>query len=77
MPLNKIPNSTTIDTFIATEGRPPECKNVNDVLKVASLIRDNFIKSGESTIGMSWYWNTAARAAIIDYWKAKRLAKKD
>lgn len=74
MPLNMIPNSTTIDTFIKKHDRPPEIKNPEDVNEIASLIRHNLIMSMDTT---AWYGYTfhAAKAAIIEYWKAKRLAK--
>ncbi len=74
MALNTIPNSTTIDTFIAKHGRPPEMKNFEDVNEIAALIRHNLIMAMDTT---DWYGYTfyAAKAAIIDYWKAKRLAK--
>jgi len=75
MALNKISNSKTIDTFIEKNGRPPEVKNPKDICEVADLIRDNFIRSGESTSGLGWYWMCAAKETIISYWKAKRLFK--
>lgn len=75
MALNKIPNSTTIDTFIAKNGRPPEMKNFEDVSEIADLIKMNHWKVGDTTAWGGYYMD-AAKAAIIEYWKAKRLAKK-
>ncbi len=74
MALNTIPNSTTVDTFIAKHGRPPEMKNFEDVCEIAELIHTNFILAMDMT-AWSGYYMDAARAAIIAYWKAKRLAK--
>jgi len=74
MALNTIPNSTTITTFIEKYGRAPEMKNFDDVRKIADLIRDNHWKAMDMT-AWSGYYMDAARAAIIAYWKAKRLAK--
>ena len=73
--LNRAPNSTCIFAFIEKYGRAPECKNEDDVLKISDLIRDNFIRSGETT-GGNWYYYPAARQAIIDYWKDCKAAKK-
>lgn len=75
MSINKIPNSTTISSFIEKHGRPPEMKNFEDVCEIADFIRDNHIRAGDAS-GLGWYWMHAAKAAIIDYWKAKRLAMK-
>jgi hypothetical protein len=74
MALNTIPNSTTIDTFIEKYGRVPEMKNFDDVCKIADLIRDNHWKAMDTTAWGGYYMD-AAKAAIIAYWKAKRLAK--
>jgi len=75
MAINTIPNSTTITTFIEKYGRAPETKNFDDVCKIADFIRDNHRRAGDAS-GLGWYWMHAAKAAIIDYWKAKRLASK-
>jgi hypothetical protein len=74
MALNKIPNSTVVDAFIAKNGRPPEMKNPDDIQAIADGIRHNLIMAMDST---DWYGYHiyAAKAAIIDYWKAKRLEK--
>ena len=75
MALNKIPNSTTITTFIEKYGRAPEMKNFDDVCKIADLIRDNHCAAMYMPAWTNYYTN-AAKAAIIDYWKAKRQASK-
>ena len=75
MALNTIPNSTTIDTFIKKNGRPPEMKNFDDVCEIADFIRDNHIKAMDTT-AWAGYFMDAAKVAIIGYWKAKRLASK-
>jgi hypothetical protein len=75
MSINQIPNSTTITAFIEKNGRAPEMKNFEDVCEIADLIKMNHWKAMDTT-AWSGYYMDAARAAIIDYWKAKRLAKK-
>lgn len=76
MALNTFPNSTTIDTFIKKNGRPPELKNPEDVNEIEKLIRHNLTVELGLTTWHGGYTYHAAKAAIIDYWKAKRLASK-
>jgi hypothetical protein len=75
MALNTIPNSTTITTFIEKYGRAPEMKNFEDVCKIADLIETNHLNAGDMT-AWSGYFMDAAKVAIVEYWKAKRLAAK-
>lgn len=75
MPLNRIPNSTAIDTFINTNGRPPEVKNPKDVDEIENILKKNYINAMD-TSGWEYSVRDEAKLAIINYWKNKRMTGK-